>query len=508
MVRPFDEELWQQIQTNRSVRLKLASESLYFFAHIYFSEFIRYPTAKFQKEMYTLLEDDGLSYLAIVAFRGSGKSTIATQIFAIWSLISASSRKYVLLFSLNQNQAQNHLQNIKRQIESNGLLHKDFGRLDEQSDEWGSMSLVFPKLGARISAASMGQSVRGTRHGAYRPDLIICDDIEDTETTKTREGRNKTHNWYVSEVLPLGEPGTKIVLVGNLLHEDSLMMRVKEGMDQGDIDGVFKMYPLLDSGDRCLWTGKYPDRASIIREQRKINNRIAWSREYLLKILPTDEQVIHSEWLKYYDTLPALNRELEPENRYRATYLGVDLAISQKETADYTALVAIHVFGFQEHLRIYVDPYIVNKRLTHQKTLERIEEAVERLGGKNAVIIIVENVAYQASVLEQLKNKNYRAEGLSQHGIDKRSRLMSVSQLFETGKVFLPKATSKELASQLTGFGVEKHDDLMDALGMGLSKAISEDRPNYDLLAVVSNNNTFEEEFRKFEDIESYRDIY
>ncbi|EDK72552.1 hypothetical protein TM7_0318 [candidate division TM7 genomosp. GTL1] len=277
----FDAKTWQNIQQSRQVRLELATKNLYLFAHIYFGEFIRYATAPFQREIYDLLADDLVGYMAVVAFRGSGKSTIATQIFPLWALIGNLEKKFILTLSLNQNQARNHLQNIKRQIEGNELLRKDFGPLEQQSDEWGSMSLVFPKYGARISAASTEQSIRGIRHGAYRPDLIIADDVEDSNSVKTMEGRNKTHDWFTGEVLPAGDKNTKIVVVGNLLHEDSLMMRIKTGIDEGMLDGTFRMYPLLDQKNRSIWPGKYSDAQSIEAERRKLNNHIAWYREYL-----------------------------------------------------------------------------------------------------------------------------------------------------------------------------------------------------------------------------------
>ena len=144
---------------------------------------------------------------------------------------------------------------------------------------------------------------------------------------------------------------------------------------------------------------------------RKLNDQIAWHREYLLRILPTSEQVVHREWLRFYNEMPEKN-DNQPDNmlRYYKTYLGVDLAISEKDTADYTAMVAVHVFGFQEGLRVYVDPLIVNSRLSFQKTLDKVEEVVESLGGKYAVNLIVEDVGYQRAFIQQLQNKNYRVE--------------------------------------------------------------------------------------------------
>lgn len=472
-----DVKLLGQITNSREVRLKLATSNFYYFAHIYFSEFIKFETAEFQKEMYSLLANQTIGYLEIVAFRGSGKSTIANLMYPIWAMLGPLNKKFVLILSLNQSQARNHLQNIKRQFEGNDLLRKDFGPLEEESDEWGAMSLVFPKYGARISAASSEQSIRGIRHGAYRPDLIIADDVEDINSVRTMEGRNKTHDWFTGEVLPAGDVNTKIVVVGNLLHEDSLMMRIKDGFDSGDADGVYKAYPLLDENGDCIWSGKYPDQKSVDREMRKINNPISWNREYLLKILPTSEQVVHREWIQTYSEMPEKDRD-HPDNenwRYYSTYLGVDLAISERDTADYTAMVAVHVFGFQEGLKVYVDPTIINERLTFQKTLDKIEERVRSLGGKYETDLIVEDVGYQRSVIQQLENKNYRVEAFKVLGQDKRSRLMSVSHLFEGRKVFFPESTAKDLINQLVGFGVEKHDDMVDALVMVLAKIASED---------------------------------
>ena len=56
--------------------------------------------------------------------------------------------------------------------------------------------------------------------------VVISDDVEDTNSVKTREGRNKTYEWFTSEILPIGSQKTKFVTIGNLLHEDSLLMRV------------------------------------------------------------------------------------------------------------------------------------------------------------------------------------------------------------------------------------------------------------------------------------------
>src|SRR5207247_1293521 len=94
----------------------------------------------------------------------------------------------------------------------------------------------------------------------------------------------------------------------------------------------------------------------------------------------------------------------------------------------------------------------------------------------HATRLVVEDVGYQAAIIEQLQNKNYRVTGFKVGSADKRSRLTSVSHLFESRKVLFPQGGAKDLIAQIVGFGVEKHDDLMDALVMVLAEVVRADK--------------------------------
>jgi hypothetical protein len=111
-------------------------------------------------------------------------------------------------------------------------------------------------------AVSTEQSIRGLRHNQHRPDLIICDDLEDMASVKTYENRQKIYNWLCGEVMPLGDHGTRFVVVGNLLHEDSLVMRLKRDIDEGQRQGIFRKFPLLSGDGSVAWPGKYPNEIS------------------------------------------------------------------------------------------------------------------------------------------------------------------------------------------------------------------------------------------------------
>lgn len=458
---------FEMIRNNRNIRRHMAEQSHYCFFHLYMSRYVQYPTAEFHKELYKLTEDDAIRHAVVVAFRGSGKSTIMTVSYPIWAVLGRLQKRFIVILSQTQSQARTHLVNIKREFESNELLRKDYGPLEEESDEWGTSALLLPKFNARVIAASTEQSIRGIRHGAIRPDLIIADDVEDMQSVKTREGRNKTYDWFTGEVVPLGDQNTKIITIGNLLHEDSLLMRLREKIEAGEMTGVFKRFPLI-SKRRCLWPGKYPDEAALQQQEQLVGNRIAWQREYLLNIIPDEDQIIDPKWFRYYDELPTKDNR---DNEYLNTFVCVDLAISEKASADCTAIVVMHVYGFEtKDRKYYIDRRFINKRLTFQQTLETVQGVYQGFNvNSQSIKLLVEKVAYQDAAIQVFEHNQLSVKGVTMRS-DKRSRLSTASMLFEQGRVFFPADRSCDpIAQQLIGFGVEKHDDLVDALTMGLN---------------------------------------
>ena len=497
MANQIPSELWEHIRADRKVRMTTAEQSHEWFFSLYLADYLMYPSAPFQQEIFNLTERTDINHVVIVAFRGSGKSTLVTLSYPIWAILGAQQKKFVLILSQTQNQARMHLANIKSEFENNELLRADYGPLEEESDEWGSTSLVLSQYGARISAASTDQSIRGIRHGKHRPDLIICDDVEDLLSVKTYESRNKAHNWLTGEVIPAGDNRTKLVMVGNLLHEDSLLMRVKTGFDLGNMDGIFKAYPLVSDNGQIAWPGKYPDVKAVEAARRKLGNDRAWLREYMLKIVPDEDQIIMPEWLRYYDDLPTDN----DEQKFRYHGVGVDLAISQRSTADCTAMVSARIYGNADDLKIYINPNPVNARMSHLKTLDKTRELVDKLGDKSDVKLFVEEVGYQGSVIEQLNKDNYKAEGVKVLGQDKRARLLSVSHLVESGKVRFPRYGCHQLIQQLLGFGSERHDDLVDAFAILLQKVLENDHPPSGGTIIVGTHSLWKD----FDDFENHR---
>jgi predicted phage terminase large subunit-like protein len=476
--RELPPELAEKMFRDRRIRTAITRQSHFMFFHFYFAHYVKYATAPFQHELFHLSERQDIKNLFVVAFRGSAKSTIFTTSYPVWAILGEQQKKFVLILCQTQAQAKQHMMNLRRELESNALLKNDLGPFQEENNEWGSSSLVFSNLNARITAVSSEQSIRGLRHNQHRPDLIVGDDLEDLASTKTREGRNKTYQWLTGEVVPAGDRNTRLVIVGNLLHEDSLLMRLKEDVDKGRINAAFRAYPLIQKGF-ITWPGKYPSMTDIEEEKSKAANEYAWQREYLLHIVPAEDQAIHREWIQYYDTIPAPIRVIDNYTSHKEVRIGIDPAISKNDAADYTAMVPGLLYELREGYRIYILPKIINRRMSFPETVDMCKTLDKSYneGDTGRPTFIIEDVAYQKALPQQLKDEGIWNVMTTRPGNqDKRSRLVLTANLIKTGKILFPREGAEQLIQQIVHFGVEKHDDLADAFA-NLVHSVSEDPP-------------------------------
>jgi hypothetical protein len=386
------------IRHNRTLRQKFARRSHALFFLLYFSEYVTHPTAEFQREMFRLTEEKNSDLCVLSAFRGSAKSTIFSTSLPIWKIISGQSH-FVVIASQTQHQSRQHMSNIKKPLETNRLLRNDLGPFKVENNEWGFTSgLIFEQYDAKLMVVSTEQAIRGLRYKHYRPDLTICDDIEDLASTRTKESRDKIFNWFSSEIIPLGTPETKVFMLGNFLHEHSLVGRLMMQIDEGIRAGISRKYPLVDEHGICLWPGRFPTAESLEKFKKKVGDDITWNREYLLKIIARDDQIVKYEDIQYYDELPAQH------HRGKIGH-GVDLAISQKESADNTAIVSAETYYIGESAKIFIRPDPVNAHLDFNGTIAKVITITQTELWHS---FFVEDVGYQKAAIQEMERYGHR----------------------------------------------------------------------------------------------------
>lgn len=439
-------------------RKELVKRSHLYFFCTYLSKYITYKMAPFHHEMFRITEDDPTKLAAICSFRESGKSTIMTTSYPIWAILGRMQCKFVVIISQTQEQAKQHFANLKKELETNELLKQDLGPF-KQMDEWNNCSLIIPKYNAKIIAVSREQSFRGVKHGSYRPDLIVADDVDDLASVRTEEARNNTYKWFTGEVLPLGSKNTKKILIGNLLHESCLLMKISQQIEEGTRSGIFRKYPLLDAEGNIAWPGMYPDMAAIEAKKKDVGDKFAWLREYMLVIVDDQEPVIEKEWIHYYQEMPDLLR-----NQGSAYTAGVDIAVSEREKADLTAIVGSKLIDHSENQKIYILPNPINTRMQLPVTIDNICTIVNSWKSQTTNHrFYIEEVGTQRGLTQLLEKKGVKAVGVSVGQNDKRTRLSMVSEYIRSGKILFPEKGAEELLNQILNFGLTEHDDLCDA---------------------------------------------
>ena len=459
-------EVIESVINDQKLRTNLTKRNPLWFFGLYFPHYINFPIADFQREIFQIMADENNKQAVITAFRGSAKSTLITLCYALWSIMGSQNKKFIVILSQTQDLAKQHLKNIKRELEENELLRADLGPFQEEN-EWSAGSIVLPKYNARIMAASTEQSIRGIKHGPYRPDIIICDDIEDINSTKTSDSRNKTYEWFNSEIMPLGDQGTRVIVVGNLLHEDSLVMRMMNEIEVGERTGIYRKYPIMDENGLILWPGKYPDINAVEVEKLKIGDKFSFAREYMLQIVDRREALVVRSDIHYY-------KEIPPKQYGDYSVISTDLAVSLKESADYTAIISAKVIGQGKERRVYILPNPVNDRLSFSQATDMVKETIKSLGNKFETEVYVENVAAQDYFAQHLSDQSYMVKSLTIGNMDKRGRLYVSQKWLSSGRVLFPENGAEKLIEQILGFGVDKHDDLLDALTLLIMKTIDQ----------------------------------
>lgn len=194
-----------------------------------------------------------------------------------------------------------------------------------------------------------------------------------------------------------------------------------------------------------------------IEEARADLSTLIFRQEYLAEYVDFGGAIVKPEWVQHG----------APDFPY-PIILGVDLAISTKTGADYTAIAAL---SRDRHGRIYVLA-VMRFRLPFNEILTQIKMAAETY---KPVSILVENNQFQAAVVQEL----VRTTTLPVRGVrrdtDKLTAFMPVAARYEQGLVYhaptLPAYFTDELLA-FTGGPDDDHDDCVDAvatayLGLG-----------------------------------------
>lgn len=159
--------------------------------------------------------------ISTIAPRDSGKTSITSKEFVIW-LVCHNLARYVVLLSDTEGQSKLNLMAVKDELENNQQIAEAYHWAAGQGPTWSETRIVTPN-GVMIEALGVGAKIRGRTKGESRPDLILCDDLENDELVESPTGRENRRIWLQRAVVPALSKDGSIFIVGTALHPDDLI---------------------------------------------------------------------------------------------------------------------------------------------------------------------------------------------------------------------------------------------------------------------------------------------
>ena len=200
------------------------------FCQTYFPHYVKHAPSRLHQYLFTrlrqIVEAPGSQADAIAAPRGEAKSTLVSLLFVLWCDLTAR-KHYIVLIMDAFEQAAVQLEAIKAEYEVNPRLATDFPDAVGRGRVWQT-GVIVTASGNKIEVFGSGKRIRGRRHGPYRPDLAIGDDLENDENVRSPAQRDKLESWLTKSVMKLGGAGEKfdVLVIGTILHYDSVLARL------------------------------------------------------------------------------------------------------------------------------------------------------------------------------------------------------------------------------------------------------------------------------------------
>lgn len=432
--------------------------------------------------------------VALAAPRRHAKTTAITHTCTLASVLFRE-RKYVLVVSDTVTQATQFIGDIKSELLNNDALRSLFGvkeLLKDSEDDFICMMNDGYKF--RVTAKGAEQKLRGLKWDNLRPDLIICDDLENDEIVLNKDRRDKFKRWFYASLLPSRSYRGIVRYVGTILHNDSLLENLmpKRG-DKFTASNELKDWN-TQAKPKIGWKAvKYrahnPDFSQILwptlydkswfqrMRDEYISNGIpdVYSQEYLN--YPLDESLSYfkrSDLIDFTDQDRDFLKHPEWLKRHNI-YIATDLAVSTADQRDWSVFV---VGAIAEDGMLFILK-VVRERIDSMEIVDRIFELNARY---QPVCISMEKGQIEKSIGPFLRQRMLETGQFPTilpvaPTTDKKARAQSIRARMRMGGVRFDKQADwfYELEDEAVLFGRGKHDDQIDALaylGLILDKMV------------------------------------
>ncbi len=391
--------------------------------------------------------------LAIFMPPGAAKSTYASILYAPWHFGQFPDH-CLIAASHTQELAEKWGRRVRNLLIQHSLILGTALASDSQAaGRWET------EAGGEYFAAGVGGSITCRRAVL----VVIVEPVRSREDADSELIRDKTWDWYKSDLYTRLKPGGRIILIQTRWHEDDLAGRVLEDMKAGgDQWEVVSLPALAESDDplgrvpgQPLWP-EWEDLGELERKRRAVGPR-DWSALYQQRPAPEDGNYFRASWLKPYVTQPPLDT--------LAVYGASDYAVTANG-GDYTV-----------HVVVGVDPeghmYLLDLWRKQAASDEWVEAFCDLVVAHKPIGWAEEQGQIRAGVGPYLDRRQRERKAWASRRdfpvrADKAVRAQSIRGRMAIDGLYVPGGAPwlSDLRSELLAFPAGKHDDIVDALGL------------------------------------------
>lgn len=392
--------------------------------------------------------------------RGAAKTTWGNTILIGWLLAMFKDLR-IGLISNTAKQGYDFSRAIRTTYESSNAFREIFDNLVGKKwtdSEWLRRDSRWENSkDVSLFAQGVGGAIISKRF-----DLILLDDILDEENTADPEQREKVKNWYFKTLIPCLVPGGVVVGLGTRWADEDLYQHLVTPRREGGAGYDELRIPALTEIGRSpegepsyesYWPEHWPVEKLLDTWEELGSPLFMCAYQNDIRGL-LEGNVFRGQNFQYYDALPS-------GHRYTVR-MGVDLASSEKETADYTA----RCVTAEDEIGNY---YVMSVYRDRRETGHAAFIAEGYAAHPETSLVRCENQQFQSTLIQEvMRDFPYiPIEGVKAD-VDKVTRARAVAAKYEAHKVFHHISLKQsDFELELTGFP-KGHDDMVDALGYSM----------------------------------------
>jgi hypothetical protein len=271
------------------------------FIDFFLHEQLTVPVPEFHTRVWNLMTRLDFKRVAIAIPRGHAKTTLA-KLSAVWYFLFTDVQ-FIVYLSNTSDLAVKCVNDIMDFFDAPNFITV-FGQIKYETEKRGDGEFIFyintPWGGTKrciLKARGCGQQVRGLNIGNLRPQIAICDDMEDSEELDNEDVRNKNLRWFFGTfVKAMDRKFNKILMIGNLIDTHCILNKVMklEGWTTMVLGAILK--------DRSpLWSDMWTIDALIkdYNEYQKLGLVSLWYAEMMNLIVAGETGLINIDEINY-----------------------------------------------------------------------------------------------------------------------------------------------------------------------------------------------------------------